>query len=129
MLSYSLIYEHFVGIEQPMLASESEVLSLNCFFVKFYLFFSLTDVWEVLRAPDTVTGALTVLKQLKIVRIVHNAPEHGCVIAVPPLRSHIYYGWNMAAYTMEAVRQEDCLGSKIHSFSVAANENIQPDHC
>lgn len=112
-----------------MLASESEVLLLNCFFVKFYLFFSLTDVWEVLRAPDIVTAALTVLKQLKAVQIVHNAPEHGCVIAVPPLRSNIYYGLNMAAYTMEAVREEDCLGSKIHPFSIVANETIQSDHC
>lgn len=87
-----------------MLASDSEVLSLNCFFVKFHLFVSLADVWEVLRAPDIVTAALTELKQLKVVQIVHSAPEHSCVIAVPRLVSHLYYGWNIAAYTMQAVR-------------------------
>lgn len=82
------------------------MLSLNCFLVKFHLFVSLADVWEVLRAPDIVTAALTESKQLKAVQIVHSAPEHGCFIAVPPLFSHLYYGWNMAAYTMQAVREE-----------------------
>lgn len=91
-----------------MLASENEVLSLNCFLVKFHLFFSLTDVWEVLRAPDIVTAALIELKQLKVVQIVHSASEHSCVITVPPLVSHLSYSWNMAACTMHAVREEGC---------------------
>lgn len=91
---------------QLVLASETEVLSLNCLLVKFHLFVSLADVWEVLRAPDIVTAALTELKQLKEVHMVPSAPECICVIAVPPLVSHLYNAWNMAAYTMQAVREE-----------------------
>lgn len=68
-----------------MLGSVSEVLSLNCFLVKFHLFFSLTDVWEVLRAPDIVTAALAELKQLKVVQIAHSAPECCCITAMAPL--------------------------------------------
>ena len=93
-----------------MLASESEVLSLNCFLVKFHLFFSLADMLEVLKAPEIVTHrcARTEWKQPKVVHIVHDAPERGCVIAVPPLVSQLYYGWKMAAYTMQAVKEEGC---------------------
>lgn len=86
MLSYLLVYQVFVILQQPVLAREREVLLLNWFHAKFDLFISLTDVGEAPRAPDIVTAARTEPKQLKVAQTVCSASERGCLItsSYPP---------------------------------------------
>lgn len=88
MLSYLLVYQVFVvlQVQQPVLASEREVLLLNWFHAKFDLFISPTDVGEAPRAPDIVTAARTEPKQLKVAQTLCSASERVLITSSYPPR-------------------------------------------